>query len=499
MKVRLMHPDHPFDPDVELPSQAKALVEDLGIDILVKAMGAGDDYLGQIAKAAIFQHVTDPQVISLRQDVFADCVAHPDVFRALYQSATDSPKVERNILLGWHATKPLARLQRSRTIMIGHLDLLRQVRTQADAHAPDFKSEGMRALVGSVQSELSDDYLSEVERHLDLVDFRGGQFETARLGMANEGTDFVLRVPAKRPGLWDSLTSTFHPHTVTVPERDMAGAESLGEIQELGCVVAADALNRSADHVKAFFVSLRREVGFYVAALNLYEALRRRELPTCRPVLRPAQGGIAALGLYSPLLPLRGETPVLSDLEAADSSLVVVTGANQGGKSTFLRAVGIAQLMTQSGLFVAAEQFAAAPVQSVFTHFRREEDPTMQSGKFDEELARMSYIAERITPGSLLMCNESFSSTNERDAASVGGDVVLALRDAGVTVHLVTHQYELAARLLDESADGTFLRAERLDDGTRSHRVVAGDPLRTSFGQDLYDEVMSGAAFTPPG
>lgn len=123
----------------------------------------------------------------------------------------------------------------------------------------------------------------------------------------------------------------------------------------------------------------------------------------------------------------------------------------------------------------------------------------MQSGKFDEELNRMSYIVERVTPGSLILCNESFASTNERDSASVGGDVVLALRDAGVTIHLVTHQYELAARLRDESADGTFLRAERLDDGTRSHRIVNGDPLRTSFGQDLYAEVMSEQMTVPTG
>jgi hypothetical protein len=498
MKVRLMNPDTPFDPDVALPSQVRAVTEDLGVDLVVRAMAGGDDYLAQVARAALFQPVTDPDVISFRQDVFDDCVAQPDVFRELYQTATDSPKVERGILLGWHATKPMARLHRSRTIMLGHLDLLRQVRAQADLHAASFTSAGMRSLFASVQAELSDDYLAEVERYLDLVELRGGLFETVRLGMANEPTGFVLRVPAKRPGLWDSLTSAFHPHTVTVAERDMAGAESMAELQELGCVVAADALNRSADHVKAFFVSLRREVGFYVAALNLYENLRRRRLPTCRPAVRSVDGGLRARGLYSPLLAIRGEKPVPSDLDATDSNLVVVTGANQGGKSTVLRAVGLAQLMSQCGMFAPAEEFTAAPVQAVFTHFRREEDDSMQSGKFDEELARMSSIADRITPGSLLMCNESFASTNERDAATVGGDVILALRDAGITVHLVTHQYELAARLREETADGTFLRAERLDDGTRTHRIVPGDPLRTSFGQDLYDEVMSPAP-TGPG
>jgi len=493
MKVRLINPESGFDPEVALPDQTEAVIDDLGLDHVLAGLSRRDDYLTQIAKAALFQPVTDSDVISFRQDVFADCVSHPDVFRTLYQIASESPKVERSIRLGWHATRPLARLQHSRAIMLGHLELLRQVRAQADAHASKITSAGMRALFESVQDELSDEYLADVERYLSLLDFRGGQFETVRLGKANEATGFVLRVPAKRPSLWDSLTAALHPHTVMVAERDMAGAESLGELKELGAVVAADALSRSAEHVKGLFVALRREVGFYVAGLNLFETLRGQGLSTCRPVVRPPQGGISAFGLYSPLLAVRGERPVASDVDAADSNLVVITGANQGGKSTFLRAAGIAQLMFQCGLFVTADEFAAAPVRSVFTHFRREEDTTMESGKFDEELARMSAIADQITPDSLLLCNESFSSTNERDAAVVGGDVILALHHAGVTVHVVTHQYELAARLLDESADGTFLRAERLDDGVRSHRIVVGAPLRTSYGSDLYEEVMSKA------
>lgn len=492
MKVRLMHPDLPFDPSPDLPAHAGSVTEDLGLHLLTDAMARGDDFLEETAWAALFQLPTETEVIGFRQDVFVDCLEHPDVFRTLYAVAAESPKVERGILLGWGTTRPMARLSRSRHVMLGHLALLRRVREVADQHAADMRSPGMRALFASVHSELSDDYLAEVERYLDLVDFRGGLFETARLGLANEGTEYVLRVPARRPGVWETITEAFHPHTVTVADRDLAGAESVAELKELGAVLAADALARSAEHVKAFFVSLRREVGFYVAALNLCESLRRGGQPICRPRLRTGVG-TSARSLYNPLLVLRGEAPVPSDLEADDSGLVVVTGANQGGKSTFLRAVGIAQLLAQCGLFVPARELACCPVTGVFTHFRREEDDRMESGKLDEELARMSAITDRITPGSLLLCNESFASTNERDAAAVGGDVLLAMRAAGVVVHLVTHQYELAARLREESGGGTFLRAERPDDGSRTLQIVPGDPLRTSFGADLYDAVMAAA------
>ncbi|MER8376745.1 hypothetical protein NKH19_22355 [Mesorhizobium sp. M1338] len=64
--------------------------------------------------------------------------------------------------------------------------------------------------------------------------------------------------------------------------------------------------------------------------------------------------------------------------------MVVITGANQGGKSTFLRGVGLAQLMMQCGMFVPAA-FCGSVCDGVFTHYKRGEDATMKSGKLDEE------------------------------------------------------------------------------------------------------------------
>ena len=70
---------------------------------------------------------------------------------------------------------------------------------------------------------------------------------------------------------------------------------------------------------------------------------------------------------------------------------MVITGANQGGKSIFLRSIGVAQLMMQCGMFVPAEVFCASVCDGVSTHFKkREEDPTMTKGKLEEELSRMS-------------------------------------------------------------------------------------------------------------
>jgi DNA mismatch repair ATPase MutS len=179
-------------------------------------------------------------------------------------------------------------------------------------------------------------------------------------------------------------------------------------------------------------------------------------------------------------------------VNAERKNLIVITGANQGGKSTFLRSIGLAQMMMQCGLFVGADIFQAGICLALFTHYKREEDATMKSGKFDEELARMGDIADHLLPNSMLLFNESFAATNEREGSEIATQIVRALLEKGMTVFYVTHLYEFAHGLFDERNDSAiFLRAERSADGTRSFRLAEGEPLQTSYGEDLYKKVFA--------
>jgi DNA mismatch repair ATPase MutS len=146
--------------------------------------------------------------------------------------------------------------------------------------------------------------------------------------------------------------------------------------------------------------------------------------------------------------------------------------------------------MMQCGMFVPAERFSASLCSAIFTHYKREEDATMKKGKLDEELSRMSEIADHIGPGCILLCNESFSSTNEREGSEIARQVISALLETGIRVFLVTHLFELAQGFYRKRMDAIlFLRAERQIDGRRTFRIVEGEPLPTSYGQDLYKAI----------
>ena len=121
----------------------------------------------------------------------------------------------------------------------------------------------------------------------------------------------------------------------------------------------------------------------------------------------------------------------------------------------------------------------------------------MTSGKFDEELNRMSGIADALTPDSLLLFNESFAATNEKEGSEIARQIVRALLETRVKIFFVTHLYEFAHAFWEDKMDSAlFLRAERQADGQRTFKLLPGEPLETSFGADLYQEIFGDAAET---
>jgi DNA mismatch repair ATPase MutS len=344
-----------------------------------------------------------------------------------------------------------------------------------------------------LSDELSDDYFDTIQNHLKELKFRGGVLVSAELGKGNKGINYVLRKPDKKHG-WRERIVGPKPRTYTlyISDRDDSGAKALSELRDRGINLAANALAQSTDHILSFFNMLRTELAFYVGCLNLYEQLVQMGEPTSFPLpVAQSEHRHSFKGLYDVCLALTMKQKVVgNDVNADHKDLVIITGANQGGKSTFLRSIGLSQLMMQCGMFVPAESFCANVCDDLFTHFKREEDATMSSGKLDEELSRMSDIVDHMTSNSMVLFNESFAATNEREGSEIAGQIIRALMEKRIKVFFVTHLYELAHGFYDQKlGNAIFLRAERQADGGRTFRMIEGEPLQTSYGGDLYNKI----------
>ncbi len=494
MKAFLMYRDRDFDLEAPLPQNSEALIQDLELDVLFNAMALGDKYLYEVAKKAVLQSLQSEDEVRYRQAVLRDVLANPLLVRQLYDLTIEAHERERKAHAWMYTKSPSSILTRSVEVLQIFVALLKQLRGVGTYNAQRFSSDGFTTFFAMLDRELKDEYFVRVKDHLGRLKFRDGVWVSAVLGEGNKGADYTLRKPNDVPGNWITRLMAPKPPAYTwhLPPRDEAGGSALAELQDRGLNLVANALAQSDDHILSFFAMLRTELAFYIGCLNLHEQLARKGQPTLFPA--PAalsERKLSFRGLYDVCLTFKTDQRVIgNDLNADGKDFVIITGANTGGKTTFLRSLGLAQLMMQCGMFVGGESFSGNLCSHIFTHYVREEDATMKSGKLDEELSRFSAIVDSITPDALVLFNESFSATNEREGSEIARQITSALLEKRIKICFVTHLYDFAHSVYSRNAGASIsLRAERQPDGERTFKLIEAEPLQTGYGEDLYNEI----------
>ena len=496
MKAYLMYKELDFDPQRELPWNEKALTKDLELETLFNAMALGDAFLFDVSRKAILGGLNDNMVtIGYRQAILKDCLKNPAVIRELYQIPLEAIENKKQMWsYGYSSSYPGSVLSGARTMMEMFVDLLKKLRAIADQYADRFQSQGFTRFFAMIRKDLEDDYFAEMQNHLKELKFSNGVLISVQLGKGNEGFNYTLRKPNDDNRNWLERLMTKKPpvYTYALHPRDEAGARALGELRDRGINLVANALAQSADHIDNFIKMLRIELAFYIGCLNLQDQIDQLGEPTAFP--EPSAAGerrCSFKGLYDVCLALTMKQKITGNrIDADGKDLVVITGANQGGKSTFLRSIGLAQLMMQCGMFVPAESFGANLCNGLFTHYKREEDAAMESGKLDEELGRMSDIVDHVKPDDLILFNESFAATNEREGSEIARQITRALAENHIKAFFVTHLYEFPRWFYDRSKGNTlFLRAQRQAGGKRTFKLIEGEPKQTSYGKDLYNSI----------
>ena len=507
MKAFLMYKDHDFDLQRKLPSNEQALTQDLELNTLFNAMALGDKFLFEVAKKAVLCGLqNDPDTIQYRQNILKDCLKNSSIARDIYDIAVEAIENKRKQWYGiFSYDYPASILHNSIEKLQTFMVLLKKIKNIADEHADKFESEGFKAFFAMLEKELGDEYFAGVQHHLRALKFRNGVLISAELGIGNKGTNYILRKTHEKKQSWmDWIFSEMQTwieqifakktsgSTIYISERDESGFRALSGLRDRGINLVANALAQSADHVLNFFIMLRTELAFYVGCLNLHAQLAQKGEPMSFPLpVAPGERRHSFHGLYDVCLALNLEQKIVgNDVNGDKKNLVIITGANQGGKSTFLRSIGLSQLMMQCGMFVSAESFCSDVCDGIFTHYKRREDVTMNSGKLDEELGRMSDIVDNITANPMILLNESFAATNEREGSEISSQIMRALLEKRIKIFFVTHAFTFAHGFYDKKMENAiFLRAERQSDGGRTFKLIEGEPLQTSYGEDLYNGI----------
>jgi len=339
---------------------------------------------------------------------------------------------------------------------------------------------------------INDEFLASAQQLVKILRFENGVQFSVKIGELNILEKPVLLVPRKWGNNILSKVLRRDEYVYRLDPRDEAGAYILDDIRKWVLARAASTIFKAFNHLNSFFEYLRRQLAFYVGAVNLSGYFEKLGLPAAYP--RLSKGALKFSNMYCLSLSISaGSRPVPYDLdvEAGGGFAVVVTGANRGGKTTFLKAVGQSLVLARAGLFVPADEFTLPSTGAVYTHFPRQEDRTLSYGKFEEEVKRLSAIVEGLRRGDYVLMDESFSSTNQVEASVVAEEVVAALVDSGVYVFYVTFLQDFLNRFLDRYGDrAVLLVPEVRQDGTRTFRLVRGKPT-LGYAIDIWRKYMA--------
>ena len=248
-----------------------------------------------------------------------------------------------------------------------------------------------------------------------------------------------------------------------------------------------------------FLLKLLPEIEFVSRSSELIRSLASHEgCSVSFPVIKDASEKVfSAEELYNPRVALAiSERIVTNDLSFDElARIYVLTGPNRGGKSVITVALGAAQCFFQLGLPVPAKRAEISPVDAIFTHFPEGADDTIDKGRLGEECARLREIFDGATPDSMILLDESLSSTGAYEASYIASEILTGFAVMRCRGIFSTHLHELAASVPDinkrvSERGGVMIDTlvAGIEEGERSFKIHRAKPDGKSYARDIADK-----------
>lgn len=535
---------------------SETAVHDLGLDVICR--GLSNKEKEQSLILGIMSRITDdPEVVQFRLDVFEDIYNNPE-FRERMLGILDKIEFLRDFGSFRRDNEESSgtwdlvhRLEEIRDY-IGYVEALQQCLGDGN-----LKSKGLRDLKERIDGIYNDSSFAQLKQ--DIAGLKAStsnlksvtlgvnlneRFEAKEIGLIsvnskafskstileNFGNMIVRKDSIKEDVSWDG-SMRFQPFSMG-EERAGGKMEGLARARmmiqnpvlmmalvpdgDMGKDVTSH-MDRITDHMLGKTMRAVKEV------LNKYTGLSIMDITALIPefvyyvrwaeyikrqvgkgrvfckasVLKAGALRMKARGFYNMRLLDFADDIVDNDLDFDDGkSTYILTGANRGGKTTVTQAVGLMYVLAQGGIFVPAREFAFRPVDCVFTHYPADEDKTLDYGRLGEECKRFRELFGRCTENSLLLLNETFSTTSFEEGFFIAKDAVRAILKKGTRCIYNTHMHKLAADIdslnRESEAEGAKTKAASLvalsDGGERSFKVKVAPPQGMSYAKDIAEK-----------
>lgn len=218
---------------------------------------------------------------------------------------------------------------------------------------------------------------------------------------------------------------------------------------------------------------------FYAGYLKFMEEAEKKGVKFCRPSFNG--GGVVKDAKH----PLVTTIPIVGNDISYDenSNLRVLTGPNNGGKTTYAKTVGLVHALAQIGFYVPASQADIRFVDRIHTHFVKPDDITLAEGMYKNEMRRIKEIFDYVTPSGLVILDEPCRGTTLEAGQEVTTNFLKVFKKIGSTVYLTTHMSGVANAVESGNIPGAMnLHLDMKDDGTPTYHLREG-PSPMDYGK----------------
>lgn len=329
----------------------------------------------------------------------------------------------------------------------------------------------------------SDGYIDEKQSLIDRIMYR------------------VARQPAAV--VKNELHRKHDPKTQHINEIDAALFKEIEEHTKAYCGKFNAALKAYYGMSVNQMFALESQLAFYNGAVELIKLAEFKGMKMCRPEIHPSEErrfyteGMFDLCFFRKYIQQNptekvNERIITNGCRLDDEGrFYILTGANNGGKTTYLRGAGICQILAQAGLYVPASKAEISPAEHIFTHFPKEEEVGLNTSRFTNEIKQFREIGDYADKYCMLLMNESIQSTTPVECVDIASELLKFFAKKGVRGIFATHLTDLAYKA-EKLGDGTDVKFVSMvmgvDEETEecSYKISKSLPMERSYAHVIF-------------
>lgn len=481
-------------------------VKDIALSELIEYM-ANDGEDKKILRDIMTKLPLDPLDMIYRQEIVRDLVNN-DGLRSSIEAAMDPIKVLKFYSEGSR------RMRDKDNTLLTLLEQLRELKVYVEVveslyaalSANDIKSEGLLSLRENLSTIVENEDFKTVKPdiikiHDDLSNVRGavlGVTFTPDLDIENvtsiEFTDYKPRsnytimdvAMATQASSLFSRNKYIDPLMVSMtPYVKKHLSKHIGEVKRL--------ITKHSKYDSRILTDLYNGFVFYLKVSGLGKKLASENYAIAYPEIvsdRP----LSVKGLYNIRLAVSGQQNIVKNDFAfsEQEKIYILTGPNRGGKTILEQALGLISVMASLGMFVTADSCTGLPFKNILTHFPIDENLTINYGRLGEEAVRIRSIVSSSDRDTLILCNETFSTTSAMDALYLSKDFIRILKERGSAVIFNTHIHELAADIPEmnqwEGSSDIISIVMEIKDNQNTFRLKRSTPEFCSYARNIAEK-----------